>query len=150
MIRPRMTRTVLSPKHALLLVALALLGCDADPVVAVRVCGDLVVPTDVDVLRVAALDDAGTELVAGVQTLEGPLPVVHALGVLRGERRIVVQALAAGVERVRAEVRAQLKGDDEIEVRVAKACVGVACPLGQTCVDGDCEVVPFASGENCP
>ncbi len=124
---------------------------------SVRVCGDLLVPNDLDAVRVTAFDASGEAVVVGVLPLLAcpeagltHLPVTRILGSLDGEHLIQVQALEDEVEIARVEVRARLDGTTEIPVVLDKRCIGIDCPLGQTCIGGPdggpvaCEVIPFA------
>ncbi|MFT7621866.1 MAG: hypothetical protein ACI9WU_001031, partial [Myxococcota bacterium] len=106
-----------------------------------------------------ALDADGESVVVGVlPLLQCPeaglthLPVHRQLGELVGEHRIIVQALEDEVEVARVEARAWFDGDAnrQITLQLQRVCLGVPCPLGQTCIDGKCEVIPFAEESPMP
>jgi len=130
-------------------------GCDDSTSLSVTVCGDMMVPGDFDTVRISAWVGVEKEVVAGViELLECPgslltqLPLTHRMGAQSGERRVVAQALKDGVEVGRVETRVQLSGDTDVVVlRLDAGCIGVSCPLGQTCLEGACRVTPFASEE---
>ena len=134
------------------------LGCrpEATPV-RVSVCGDVAVPMQIDAVRVSILDAERAEVASGVRELiECPadrlrsLPQEFEFTQRPGEIRIVAQALLDGVEVGRSE-RLVLDASEGAELTVAleAACVGVTCPLGQTCVAGGCELVADATGLGC-
>lgn len=126
------------------------------PVVQVDVCGDVRVPAQIDALRVSVLDAERREIRAGLRELvECPESVVLELPQrfefqpVDGEVWIVVQGLSDGVERLRFERRAQLSTDEvtTVQLGLTQDCLGISCPLGLTCIDGECEQAPFETDE---
>ena len=136
--------------------ASALLGCAEQAELAVTVCGDLVVPEDVDTIRISSRDADGSSSLGGVvELLECPsgqttqLPIDYVIPAEEGERWIVAQALRDGVEvgRVETRVSAASSGTTSVTLQLARSCLGTSCPLGQTCLGGTCEITPFAATE---
>lgn len=156
---------------AIFLMALAIAGegcAESSDSIRVQICGELVVPTEIDAVRISTLDedraevtavldeltpavrgddlgvaDAGLALDAGVvDGAEDPvgaaLDVEAALPAGRGLGWVVVQGLRDGVEVIRAEARGR-KGA-RVTIAFSRACVGVRCPLGRTCAAGACEL----------
>jgi hypothetical protein len=108
-----------------------------------------VVTPDASIADAGGPDDAGTPDAAGDA---GPAPVM-----MTPSRRyssqtvpnppnawIRAQGLSRGVVRVTAEARPA----STIRLGLSRACLGVRCPLGQTCLAGLCETVPV--GGRCP
>ena len=120
-------------------------------------CGDVAIPERVDALRVTILDAQRDEIVAGVRELVlcpqdelRPLPQTFTFEPLDvPDAWVVVQGLEGDVTRVRFERRVSLSSDRREVVRlgVTRACLGVMCPLGQTCVQGICERVGLGEPE---
>lgn len=135
------------------LVALLWGGCTGQgDRIEVEVCGaQLEVPAQVDAVRVSVLDRARQELRAGTRELVLcpqdkllSLPQVVAFDSLDEEDAwVVVQGLKDGVEVLRYERRASLSTGviEQVNMVLAADCLGVQCPLGQTCVEGACEIV---------
>lgn len=142
----------------LTLVASTQMGCfTGDPDLIVEVCGDVVVSDEVDAVRVIVYDDQRTEEVAsGSKDLlscpdgkVGSLPITLEIPEVPQDAWVVLEGLKDGVPIVTFERR--LRGDDESEVEaimgLTRDCIGLNCPLGQTCYGGECKVVEFDSGE---
>lgn len=117
----------------------------------VEVCGaGLMVPAQVDAVRVSVLDSAREELRAGTRELVLcpqdellTLPqVVTFDGVEAPDAWVVVQGLKDGVEVLRYERRATLSTGviEQVGMVLDSRCLGVQCSLGQTCVEGACEI----------
>jgi len=194
---------------------LALAACSStpEPTITVRICGDLVVPDDVDAVRLTILDpdrnqlwtsldelatpeldaarfdfalgeaglrpptlgdgsvdggdvgildaspvvDAGvgdaTVSDGGVDDLDagpqgppsGPqVSLVEQVPAFRGDIWLQVQALKDGIGQVTAEVRPGAVA----RIALSRACVGVTCMAGLTCLNGQCVQVPPAM--ECP
>ena len=133
-------------------------GCPGEPpLLAVSVCGDVLVPDQVDAVRVSVLDSDRNEFASGVlQLVECPadrlkdLPQVLEFTPPVGEVRVVAQALKGGVEVARSE-RSVADASEGASVTVALqvSCFGLTCPIGKTCVDGTCELVADANGVAC-
>ena len=62
-----------------------------------------------------------------------------------GEAWAVVQGLKEGVEVLHYERRVTLKTDQPTDLSLAlnNDCLGVTCPLGQTCIGGRCTLAPY-------
>ena len=58
----------------------------------------------------------------------------------RGLGWVVVQGLRDGVDVIRAEARG--RDGDQVAVGLFRACLGVRCPKGRSCVHGVCELAP--------
>lgn len=136
----------------------ALMGCGrAEGDVEIEVCSDASVPDQIDSIRVSVLDAERQELVAGVRDLvvcpEDRLLTLPQTIVFDGvdapDAWVVVQGLRDDVVVARFERRVALSTQESEFVRLGltAACLGVTCPLGQTCVDGTCEVAPRAEPE---
>jgi hypothetical protein len=156
-------------------IAVLMMACDEPTqTLRVEVCGDLVVPSEVQALRVVVRGDDRVERWSGVTPLadappdagtpdagtpdagpaQGACPggvALHAVLEMEaagGQPWVEVQALNAGVTVATGEARAV---QDAVTVIVAAACLGVRCAEGQTCVDGPCEAVPLGGDLNrCP
>lgn len=139
-------------------------GCGGDDAreVAVRVCGELQVPHEVDAVRVRVLDEDRAVVSDGVDELwpagadagppsANPLctpdPDAPRIGLdleVRpgaGDGWIEAIALRDGVEVARSVVRTD--GSTTAAVLGFPAvCLGVGCPDGQTCIDGACVLAP--------
>lgn len=139
---------------------LASTGCPGEPKITVQLCGDWTVPGNLDAVRVSTLsNDRSEETYAGVFELlqcsaSGDatirsLPTDLAFTAPEAPLWIIVQGLHEGAEVMRTEVRVgkPLSGDLRVPVRFTLSCGSVECPLGQTCVDGECVVVPFVEDE---
>ena len=106
-------------------------------------------PMDAGVAADAAVTvgDAGVtdaSILPDYEIPEGPL-VQASRRVPKGTGNVWVKAqgLSDGVVVVTAEVRPS----PNAVVRLSRACLNVTCALGQTCIDGECELVP--SGGTC-
>lgn len=139
-------------------------GCADEAELAVRVCGDLVVPDDADAIRITTREASGAESLGGVvELLSCPqgsltppedvvitrLPVDYTIPGEEGERFVVAQAIKAGIEVARVETRvtAASAGVTEVTLQLARSCLGSTCPQGQTCLSGTCQITPFAATE---
>lgn len=147
------------PRHTWsFLPALALLTLAAcsqpEHEVDVQICGDVAVPYQIDSIRVSLLDadrqtrDEGVvELLACPSGTVKELPVALTFSPIAGQAYLRVQGLKNGREVVTIENQIELTRESDVAVRLplTRACVGVSsCPLGQTCVQGACEVTPPA------
>ncbi len=120
-------------------------------VIEVKVCGDVVLPEEVDAVRVSVLDAERNELRAGTRELVLcpqdrllTLPqTVEFEGVDAVNAWVVVQGLKDGVSVMSYERRATLSTSlvEQVTMALTRDCIGVQCTLGQTCVDGQCEIV---------
>ncbi len=106
----------------------------------------------------AELADAGTdggltETGPACEPVERPLEARLELPPGEGHGWVQVIALHQGVEVARAEVRHPEEGG-ALVLALERGCLGITCPLGQTCVAGACELVPedgdAARCEACP
>ena len=88
----------------------------------------------------------GADLDAGVDAgPTGPaISLVEYVPAVRGEIWLQVQALKNGIGQVTAEVRPGTVA----RIALSRACVGVTCNAGLTCLDGQCVQVPPAM--ECP
>jgi|GEM_PF-1616872 len=135
----------------------SLSACPGDPLVQLQLCGDWSVPSGLDAIRVSTLsEDRQTETYAGVFELvvcaaDGSvvdlrqLPVQLSFTAPDTPMWVVIQGLKDGAEVMKQEVRikAQPQADIQVPVRFTQSCGGVDCPLGQTCVDGECVITPY-------
>jgi hypothetical protein len=114
-----------------------------------RVCGDLVVPDDIDGFRLLILDQDRHELHSGVRSLVeedsavDQLPLSASLPNGSGPGWAKIQGLLAGVAVITFERQIGKLEDTAVADMVLTAdCVGQDCPLGQTCVAGTCILAP--------
>lgn len=132
--------------------ALMVLGCGPrGDLIQVQVCGDVMLPDEIDAIRVSVLDEARNELRAGTRELvlcpEDRLltlpQTVEFGGVESADAWVVVQGLKEGIEVMRYARRASLSTSvvEQITLVVDRECLGINCVLGQTCVAGECEIV---------
>lgn len=158
-LRPSQTPLLLSVAYRgglAALISLAMMACDdTSGQLQVELCGDVLIPQDVDSVRVSILDHERQEVRAGVQELVD-CPNMRALPITQRinfsayddtELWVVAQGLRQGVEIMRFERRYRPNQEDQpdgpITLGLTRACLGVFCPLGQTCVQGRCELAPF-------
>jgi hypothetical protein len=136
-------------------------ACSSDETeLFVEICGDLSVPTELDSLRVAILDEQRRSVRSGVrELLQCPgdrisaLPQSVSFPLLEGEGWIVVTGLRDEVEIIRFERRIHVEGQESnpIVAYLDRQCLGFQCPLGQTCLQGRCQLTPVAtSRDQCP
>jgi len=126
-----------------------------DPVFKVEVCGDVRVPLDVDAFRITIFDaQLDKELVSGTRELVScpgvvtkGLPQSVELAAVSGESWVRVQGLKDGVTVSRFDRRVRVGEDEGADVRVSitRACLGIMCAKGQTCIKGDCVLADFSS-----
>lgn len=140
-----------------LLSSLCLLSaCVAEPAkYHVDVCGDVLIPRDVDAYRVVVLDaDLERELASGAEDLvlcPGDVPVslprTTSFDAEDGDAWIRLQGLRQGVvvSTFDRRVRASESEDVSVTVGMTRACLGIMCPKGQTCYDGVCKAAEFSS-----
>ena len=125
----------------MLVLILAACGSGESESVTVTVCGDLEVPSDLDMLRVSVVASDGAELWSGLSDLtamEGPLTYESRVPELGTDEWVRVQGLFEGV--VRLGVDGRVEGG-MVSVSLDGSCLGVRCPLGQTCMDGECGLI---------
>lgn len=137
----------------------ALGGCLGDPTLDFHICGNPVVPGDVDAIRMSVLDQDMHERHAAVMELVDSdtgdvvdsLPVTASIPCGTGLGWARVEALLEGVEVIVFARRvADLEAQGAVDMAISLACLGVTCPLGQTCIeneetgDGECELAPSA------
>lgn len=145
----------MAPLLAVFFASIFSVGCTSDDEpVAIRVCGDVQVPQQIDALRVVVLDESGTEIRSGVRSLlECPEDVVRPLPQrfefqTTPDRGIVVaEGLSDEVVIARARVRANFNAGDTIDIAVNASCIGAQCPSDKTCIDGMCEFIPSADSD---
>jgi hypothetical protein len=122
-----------------------------EPNVEMRVCGDVDVPHELDSLRISLLGADRTPRREGVLELvecpEGEvrrLPQSVSFRPFDGRAWAVVEGLREGRPELRFERRLELSADASATIRLAanRDCLGIACPEGQTCVGGECELAP--------
>jgi hypothetical protein len=145
-------------------IALAVLvgsGCTSDePDIHIELCGDLEVPRDIDALRVVITDLEGNPVREGVREMwmcPGPrlrqLPQTLAFDPVDQEVFVSVRGLKDGAPVLRSQIRTTLSPNQtRATVALTQSCVGAACADGETCVDGECELIAFASPKlaSCP
>lgn len=139
----------------LLLAALLTTACPGEPRLVVRVCSDLDVPTELDGVRVTALDAKHEQ-----QTFAGVVQLINCeAGKVQGlpieydavpgpaPFWIVVEGLSKGIVIVTVEARVSRPIDNGetlvVPVSLRRDCQRLLCPLGQTCLEGACQVTPF-------
>ena len=145
----------MAPLLAVVFASIFSVGCTSDDEpVAIRVCGDVQVPQQIDALRVVVLDESGTEIRSGVRSLlECPEDVVRPLPQrfefqTTPDRGIVVaEGLSDEIVVARASVRANFNGENTIDIAINASCIGARCPSDQTCIDGMCEFIPSADSD---
>jgi hypothetical protein len=134
-------------------------GCTSDEANAVvELCGDLSVPDDIESVRVVIYDEDRTPLRQGVRelwTCPGPtlhrLPQTFEFDPVEGDVFIEVQGLKEGAPVMRSELRTSFAAgsnettNNKATVSLTKACMGVRCAAGETCVQGKCELVSLAA-----
>ena len=137
---------------------LALSGCLGDPALDFRVCGDAEVPGDVDALRISVLDPDMHEIHAAVLELVDAdsgdvldsIPLTTSIPSGTGLGWARVEALLEGVKVITFARRvADLDTQGSVDMPINLSCLGMSCPLGQTCVEesgeGKCKIAPNAS-----
>lgn len=133
---------------------IGLAGCTSDdPDAQIVLCGDLDVPRDIDALRVVIADIDGTPLREGVREMwmcPGPrlrhLPQSLAFAPIDQEVFVSVQGLKDGAPVLHTDIRTTLSpNQSQATVALTRSCIGAACADGETCVDGECELIAFAS-----
>jgi hypothetical protein len=134
----------------LLSLVLAMAGCLGGEEIDFEVCGDLMVPDDIDALRFLVLDDDMEEVSAGVRDLVGDsvasLPVSASLPSGSGSGWTRVQGLKAGVAAIVFSRRiGDLDGTSAVDMVLTYDCLGQDCSLGQTCVSGTCILAPVGN-----
>ncbi len=87
-------------------------------------------------------EDAGAGPRDGCVQVEHPVALEVTLAPGDGRGWVQVVALRGGVEVARAEVRHGTERAPSVVVALERACLGAACPLGQTCAAGTCVQVP--------
>ncbi len=118
-----------------------------------QLCGDLAVPEDIESVRVVIYDQNRSPLREGVRELwTCPGPTLHELPQtlefepVAGDVFVEVQGLKEGVPVVKSELRTTLSADaTEATVSLERSCMGARCAAGETCVDGECELVALAA-----
>lgn len=134
-------------------VALPATACSSDPAkTTIELCGDLDVPEDIEAVRVEIRDQNGKTLRQGVRELwscPGPslkrLPQKLEFAAVSGDVFVVVQGLKDSAPVTSAELRTKLSGNDQATVSLTKSCMGARCAAGETCVDGQCELIALAA-----
>lgn len=134
---------------------LGLVACDdTSGQLQVQLCGDVLIPQEVDSVRVSVLEANRQEVRSGVQELVDctqlrALPLSRRINFTSyddSELWVVAQGLRQGVEIMRFERRYRPSQEQEVvELGLTRACLGIFCPLGQTCIQGLCEQAPFTS-----
>lgn len=128
-------------------------GCDESlDQVEVELCGQVDVPAQLDAVRVVILDADRQEVRAGVRELvdcatKTIRPLSQRLSFslpADDELWFVAQGLRDGVEVMRFERRYRRSaGESTVKLGLVASCLGLSCPLGQTCIDGLCEIAPW-------
>lgn len=141
-------------RFILFLVLLGSFGCFyEEPKLRVEVCGDALIPDDIDAFRISIWDEnLENELVSGTRELlrcPGPdflaLPQEVEFNAIEGETWIRVQGLRNGesVSSFWARQRTDADESGEVRVSITRACLGIQCAVGQTCVDGQCVLAEY-------
>jgi len=143
-----MASPLTSCRRLLFVAALALAGCDDDPTqLIVSIDSDLAVPSQLAVLRASVF--VGDErkwqdefTIAPVGSLPLSFGVAPADGDPLVAITVMVQALAPGGHvTVQRRVTTRLVPGQSVllPLFLAKSCVNVTCPQGQTCTEDGCE-----------
>ena len=133
---------------------------------SIEICGDLVVPDELDAVRLLVEQSGETQPAGGYIDLldpardpEDPCPaIVHHLPVhfdlVEGRRDMLVsaQGLLDGLVRLTSHAKADFpsSGPSPVTLVLSRACVGVSCSMGQTCLQGQCELIPYGDSAACP
>lgn len=139
--------------------ALGLAACDlGPPELAIKVCGDVEIPRDVDSYRISIYkEDRSTLLREGVRELvECPgenyvnLPQGSIFDSPEEEVWVIVEAIRDGVTTITFETQVQDTSDDTtVDIPLTQDCIGIRCPLGQTCLQGECTLVEYGLSGSC-
>lgn len=130
-------------------------GPPSDTVI-VEVCGDVQIPTDIDALRVSIMSADRTEYRAGTLDLLNcggvPLTLPHTIEIEApvGDVWVAVTGLQSDLEVMRSERRLEVKDSgpaQEAFLSLTRSCMRVTCAVGQACIDGLCEQVPWPDTE---
>jgi hypothetical protein len=111
------------------------------------------VPRDIDSVRVVLADQQQNVLREGVRqlwTCPGPalrnLPQTIEFAPAEGDIFVTVQGLKDGVPVIQKVLRTTFTaGDNTATVSLDRACKGVQCAAGETCVQGGCELIALAA-----
>lgn len=125
--------------------------------VTFEICGDVVVPTEIDAVRVTMLDsNREATLREGVRELVdcGPesyrsLPQTVTFESPEQESWVIVRGLSEGVTRMSFETRIADPDDARVRISMTRDCLGISCPLGLTCVQGTCVEVEHGLEAGC-
>ncbi|MBI5526434.1 MAG: hypothetical protein HY897_08865 [Deltaproteobacteria bacterium] len=123
--------------------------------VAVEVCGDVLVPAQVDTLRLTVKDEKSAVISDGIiDLLKCPdgevvqeIPVVRTFRSAGGRAAIEVQGLRKGVSVIAARAAPDTGAQKKVFLGLTEACLGITCADGQACVKGECIEVPAATDE---
>ncbi|MEM9068919.1 MAG: hypothetical protein AAGE52_10450 [Myxococcota bacterium] len=137
--------------------SLSLASCGSDePQIALRICGDLAAP-EVDAIQVLVTDTRGVQRLTALAAMaEGPegieLPVDAEIPRLDGPGFVSAEARSDGLLVGRFTVRVpDLATQDMLTFPLTTECLMFDCPMGQTCIDGDCTMAPLPDrGPSCP
>ena len=144
-------------RRNLLAAALLVIGCGPPSnVVVVELCGDVLIPADIDAVRVSILNADRSEhrsgtldlLNCGSEQLE--LPQVTELEAPYGDIWVVAQGLQDGVEVLSSERRLNIEESGPAQdaiISMTRSCMRIGCALGQTCINGTCEQAPWPEDE---
>lgn len=131
-------------------------GCTHDDdTVDVQVCGDFVVPDDLEAVRVHLLSEERENLHGGVRRLlQCPEDRIRSLPQTVSFRQVdedihfvEVVGIKEGVTIARSERRIEERG--AFSITLSQDCRGMQCSLGQTCIRGQCEWTPSGPDEDC-
>jgi hypothetical protein len=136
--------------------ACALIGCEESSFdVAVEICGDVLVPAQVDALRLTVKNDKATVISDGlIELLKCPagevvqdLPVVRTFRSAGGRAAVEVQGLRKGVSVITARAAPDTGEQKRVFIGIIEACLGITCAEAQACVKGECVEVPVSTDE---
>lgn len=154
------------PRLHLVCAAVLLASCGPGPHLAIEICSDLVVPEDLDAVRLLATHSGDEESLGGFLDLLDPdrrdddpcpkivhhFPVDFMLVEGRGDMLLTAEGLAEGVVKVTGHGRASFpdQGGERVVLSLERACIGVTCARGQTCQGGVCDPIPWGDASVCP
>lgn len=127
-------------------------ACASDVQTQYTLCGDLNVPGDADALRLTLLDES-LEIIGSALTVlgESSFGALRADLTLRTEssgRFARVQTLSEGIETLRFTQELTPNGD-LLNAVLDRRCLGLTCPVGQTCMEGNCAIIAGNEGRPC-
>ncbi len=137
----------------LLVVASACSDADPRTEIIVAVDTDLVIPGELDAVRIEMLGPSGQVrrsmgLLSGTDSLPATVGMVHTGGPL-GPVQVTVVGQRGGSDVVEREASVSFVQGRTLILRIllARECIGVTCPAMQTCAPGGCRSVNVPASE---